>query len=72
MDRKYYRKSTYMKEQEETQQPTEPKKEEKKEEQYVYNPSDYSFENVIKIFITKMNGGKELMMSDSWISLRCT
>ena len=72
MDRKYYRKSTYMKEQEETQQPTEPKKEEKTEEQYVYNPSDYSFENVIKIFITKMNSGKELMMSDSWISLRGT
>lgn len=54
MDRKFYRKSNYMEQHE--QQLTESKKEEK-EEVYVYNPSDYSFENVIRIFITKMNGG---------------
>lgn len=54
MDRKFYRKSNYMEQHE--QQLTETKKEEK-EEVYVYNPSDYSFENVIRIFITKMNGG---------------
>ena len=29
----------------------------KKEEMYVYNPVDYTFESIIRIFITKMNGG---------------
>ena len=57
MDHKYFRNRDYQitKGQDQSENPSN----KKKEEVYIYNPSDYTFESVIRIFITKMNGGSE-------------
>lgn len=57
MDHKYFRNRDYQitKGQDQSENPSN----KRKEEVYIYNPSDYTFESVIRIFITKMNGGNE-------------
>ena len=52
MDHKYFRAREYQKEKEHSGQDGA-----EKEDAYVYNPQDYTFESIISIFITKMNGG---------------
>ena len=55
MDHKYFRNRDYQITKEQGQSENGSTK--KNEEVYVYNPIDYTFESVIRIFITKMNGG---------------
>lgn len=55
MDHKYFRNRDYQITKEQDQSESTSTK--KKEEMYVYNPVDYTFESIIRIFITKMNGG---------------
>ena len=57
MDSKYLRNREYQKMKEQQSATEGDGKNKKKDEVYVYNPTDYTFENVIRIFITKMNGG---------------
>ena len=53
MDHKYFRTREYQKERERQRQENG-----EKDDAYVYNPQDYTFESIIRIFITKMNGGR--------------
>ena len=58
MDSKYLRNREYQKAKEQQEELEKDGKKKRREEVYIYNPSDYSFESVIRIFITKMNGGR--------------
>ena len=53
MDHKYFRTREYQKERERQEQENG-----EKDDTYVYNPQDYTFESIIRIFVTKMNGGR--------------
>ena len=55
MHRATYRKTTYL----EATESTQTKTESPSEPEYVFNPSDYSFESVVKIFVAKMNSVAE-------------
>lgn len=50
VDRKYFKKNQYM--ENHANEDAEP---EKKEEKWVYNPMEYTFENILKILLSKMS-----------------
>ena len=50
VDRKYFKKNQYM--ESHASEGAEP---EKKEEGWVYNPMEYTFENILKILLSKMS-----------------